>query len=131
MSRIGNQATAGRRPAATPILTREIHGYGLYRYISFRDVFNYFPANGGFNLWFVGRLVTVKYLTLKRYHQRFPVALEATERLNPSGSSPSSLVTFDPDEAEDEEDINDSDIEAYWTLVSCHPRQFTLVKSVA
>ncbi|CAH3045951.1 unnamed protein product [Pocillopora meandrina] len=59
------------------------------------------------------RLVTVKYLTLKRYHQRFPVALEATERLNPSGSSPSSLVTFDPDEAEDEEDINDSDIEAY------------------
>ena len=30
MSRIGNQATAGRRPAATPILTREIHGYGLY-----------------------------------------------------------------------------------------------------
>lgn len=63
--------------------------------------------------WFDGRLVAVKYLTLKRYHQRFPVALEATERLNPSGSSPSSLVTFDPDEAEDEEDINDSDIEAY------------------
>ena len=60
-----------------------------------------------------GRLVAVKYLTLKRYHQRFPVALEATEQLNPSGSSPSSLVTFDPDEAEDEEDINDSDIEYY------------------
>ena len=38
MSRLGYQATAGRRPAATPILTREIHGYGLYWYISFRDV---------------------------------------------------------------------------------------------
>lgn len=63
--------------------------------------------------WFDGRLVAVKYLTLKRYHQRFPVALEATERLNPSGSSPSSLITFDPDEAGDEEDINDSDIEVY------------------
>lgn len=54
--------------------------------------------------------MAVKYLTLKRYHQRFPVALEATEKLNPSGSSPSSLVTFDPDEDGDE-DINDSDIE--------------------
>jgi len=60
--------------------------------------------------WFDGRLVAVKYLTLKRYHQRFPVALEATERLSPSGSSPSSLVTFDPDEAGDG-DVNDSDIE--------------------
>ncbi|XP_068718898.1 inner nuclear membrane protein Man1-like [Montipora capricornis] len=59
--------------------------------------------------WFDGRLVAVKYLTLKRYHQRFPVALEATERLNPSGFSPSSLVTFDP--ASGDEDINDSDIE--------------------
>ena len=39
MSRLGYQATAGRRPAATPILTREIHSYGLYRYISFRDVY--------------------------------------------------------------------------------------------
>ena len=58
---------------------------------------------------FSGRLVAVKYLTLKRYHQRFPVALEATERLNPSGFSPSSLVTFDP--ASGDEDINDSDIE--------------------
>lgn len=57
-----------------------------------------------------GRLVAVKYLTLKRYHQRFPVAMEATERLSPSGLSPSSLVTFDPDEAGDE-DINDSDID--------------------
>lgn len=58
----------------------------------------------------VGRLVAVKYLTLKRYHQRFPVALEATERLSPSGSSPSSLVTFDPDEAA-VDDINDSDVD--------------------
>ena len=33
------------------------------------------------------------------------MVLEATEQLNPSGSSPSSLVTFDPDEAEDESDI--------------------------
>ncbi|KAL9972027.1 hypothetical protein ACROYT_G018266 [Oculina patagonica] len=63
--------------------------------------------------WFDGRLVAVKYLTLKRYHQRFPVALEATERLNPSGSSPSSLVTFDPNEGEEEEDVNDSDVEYY------------------
>lgn len=60
--------------------------------------------------WFDGRLVAVKYLTLKRYHQRFPVALEATERLSPSGSSPSSLVTFDPDEAA-VDDINDSDVD--------------------
>ena len=63
-----------------------------------------------FLCYFAGRLVAVKYLTLKRYHQRFPVALEATERLNPSGSSPSSLVTFDPDEAGDL-DVNDSDID--------------------
>lgn len=56
-----------------------------------------------------GRLVAVKYLTLKRYHQRFPVAMEATERINPSGTSPSSLVVFDP--ATGDEDVNDSDIE--------------------
>ncbi|XP_074620236.1 uncharacterized protein LOC141879033 isoform X1 [Acropora palmata] len=59
--------------------------------------------------WFDGRLVAVKYLTLKRYHQRFPVAMEATERINPSGTSPSSLVVFDP--ATGDEDVNDSDIE--------------------
>lgn len=64
-------------------------------------------------LLIAGRLVAVKYLTLKRYHQRFPVAMEATDRLNPSGSSPSSLVTFDPDEAQEEEDVNDSDVEYY------------------
>ena len=58
-----------------------------------------------------GRLVAVKYLTLKRYHQRYPVALEATVHLTPSGSSPSSLVTFDPDEGEDDDDVNDSDAE--------------------
>lgn len=58
---------------------------------------------------FSGRLVAVKYLTLKRYHQRFPVAVEATERLELSGKSPSSLVTFNPDE--DDADLNDSDLD--------------------
>ena len=60
-----------------------------------------------------GRLVAVKYLTLKRYHQRFPMALEATAPLKPSGNFPSSLVTFNPETEEDEEpEINDSDFEA-------------------
>lgn len=61
------------------------------------------------NFLIPGRLVAVKYLTLKRYHQRFPVAMEATERINPSGTSPSSLVVFDP--ATGDEDVNDSDLE--------------------
>ncbi|XP_048589660.1 inner nuclear membrane protein Man1 isoform X2 [Nematostella vectensis] len=60
--------------------------------------------------WFDGRLVAVKYLTLKRYHQRFPVALYATEALRPSGRSPSSLVTFNPED-QDDQDNNDSDLE--------------------
>lgn len=57
--------------------------------------------------------MAVKYLTLKRYHQRFPMALEATVPLRPSGTTPSSLVTFNPETEEDvEPEVNDSDFEA-------------------
>ena len=60
-------------------------------------------------LTIAGRLVAVKYLTLKRYHQRFPAAQEAVQPLKLSGKSPTSLVTFDPDE--DVGDLNDSDLD--------------------
>ncbi|XP_063072807.1 inner nuclear membrane protein Man1 [Engraulis encrasicolus] len=39
--------------------------------------------------WFDGKLVTVKYLRLDRYHQRFPQAVGCTAPLKPSSSSSS------------------------------------------
>ncbi|XP_065058607.1 inner nuclear membrane protein Man1-like [Rhopilema esculentum] len=41
--------------------------------------------------WFDGRLVIVKFVTLARYHQRFPDALTRIRPLNVSGDFPSSL----------------------------------------
>ncbi|XP_051543982.1 inner nuclear membrane protein Man1-like [Myxocyprinus asiaticus] len=41
--------------------------------------------------WFDGKLVTVKYLRLDRYHQRFPQALGSNTPLNPSSSSMNSM----------------------------------------
>ncbi|XP_065669546.1 uncharacterized protein LOC100215426 isoform X2 [Hydra vulgaris] len=37
--------------------------------------------------WFDGRLVIVKFVTLARYHQRFPDALKCVQALSPSGSN--------------------------------------------
>lgn len=67
--------------------------------------------------WFSGRLVAVKYLTLRRYHQRFPKALTATGSLKLSGTSPSSLVTLDPEE---DIDANDSETEVWMTDYGQH-----------
>ncbi|XDV24889.1 hypothetical protein PO909_028919 [Leuciscus waleckii] len=41
--------------------------------------------------WFDGKLVTVKYLRLDRYHQRFPQALGSNTPLKPSSSSMNSM----------------------------------------
>ncbi|MFT7805468.1 inner nuclear membrane protein Man1-like [Arapaima gigas] len=41
--------------------------------------------------WFDGKLVTVKYLRLDRYHQRFPQALDCSIPLKPSGKHMSTL----------------------------------------
>ncbi|XP_030638554.1 inner nuclear membrane protein Man1 [Chanos chanos] len=41
--------------------------------------------------WFDGKLVTVKYLRLDRYHQRFPQALNCNTPLKPSSSSMNSM----------------------------------------
>uniref|UniRef100_A0A8C2HX23 Inner nuclear membrane protein Man1 n=1 Tax=Cyprinus carpio TaxID=7962 RepID=A0A8C2HX23_CYPCA len=41
--------------------------------------------------WFDGKLVTVKYLRLDRYHQRFPQALGCNTPLKPSSSSMNSM----------------------------------------
>uniref|UniRef100_A0A8C1W125 Inner nuclear membrane protein Man1 n=1 Tax=Cyprinus carpio TaxID=7962 RepID=A0A8C1W125_CYPCA len=41
--------------------------------------------------WFDGKLVTVKYLRLDRYHQRFPQALGCNTPLKPSNSSMNSM----------------------------------------
>ncbi|XP_026065926.1 inner nuclear membrane protein Man1-like [Carassius auratus] len=41
--------------------------------------------------WFDGKLVTVKYLRLDRYHQRFPQALGCNMPLKPSNSSMNSM----------------------------------------
>lgn len=41
--------------------------------------------------WFDGKLVTVKYLRLDRYHQRFPQALDYSTPLKPSSSSMNSM----------------------------------------
>ncbi|XP_052410530.1 inner nuclear membrane protein Man1 [Carassius gibelio] len=41
--------------------------------------------------WFDGKLVTVKYLRLDRYHQRFPQALGCNSPLKPSSSSMNSM----------------------------------------
>jgi len=42
--------------------------------------------------WFDGRLVIVKFVTLARYHQRFPDALNCGNPIQPSGKSASSLA---------------------------------------
>uniref|UniRef100_A0A4W4GM06 Inner nuclear membrane protein Man1 n=1 Tax=Electrophorus electricus TaxID=8005 RepID=A0A4W4GM06_ELEEL len=42
--------------------------------------------------WFDGKLVTVKYLRLDRYHQRFPQALACSTPLKPSNSSMNTMV---------------------------------------
>ncbi|XP_066283527.1 inner nuclear membrane protein Man1-like isoform X1 [Branchiostoma lanceolatum] len=51
--------------------------------------------------WFDGKLVTVKYLWLDRYHQRFPDALHAAGPLRPSNPLKTSLMHLDKVEVED------------------------------
>lgn len=41
--------------------------------------------------WFDGKLVTVKYLRLERYHERYPDAIRCTQPLKPSNNLKSSL----------------------------------------
>ncbi|XP_076861138.1 inner nuclear membrane protein Man1 [Brachyhypopomus gauderio] len=42
--------------------------------------------------WFDGKLVTVKYLRLDRYHQRFPQALTCSTPLKPSSTSLNTMI---------------------------------------
>ncbi|XP_078676565.1 inner nuclear membrane protein Man1-like isoform X2 [Branchiostoma floridae x Branchiostoma belcheri] len=51
--------------------------------------------------WFDGKLVTVKYLWLDRYHQRFPDALHAAGPMRPSNPLKTSLMHLDKVEVED------------------------------
>ncbi|KAF5908370.1 inner nuclear membrane protein Man1 [Clarias magur] len=46
--------------------------------------------------WFDGKLVTVKYLRLDRYHQRFPQALGCNTPLKPSSSSMNTMARLQP-----------------------------------
>lgn len=46
--------------------------------------------------WFDGKLVTVKYLRLDRYHQRFPQAQSCTTPLRPSAVNPGSRLHSAP-----------------------------------
>lgn len=43
------------------------------------------------NIVVLGKLVTVKYLRLERYHQRFPEAINAKIPLRPSNNEKRSL----------------------------------------
>ncbi|CAD5120471.1 DgyrCDS9039 [Dimorphilus gyrociliatus] len=43
-------------------------------------------------LWFNRRLISVKYLSLERYHRRFPKAVSCCERLEPSNDERRSLA---------------------------------------
>ncbi|KAK7878896.1 hypothetical protein WMY93_030830 [Mugilogobius chulae] len=46
--------------------------------------------------WFDGKLVTVKYLRLDRYHQRFPQAQSCTSPLRPSSANPANRLYSAP-----------------------------------
>lgn len=43
-------------------------------------------------LWFNRRLISVKYLSLERYHRRFPKSVNCCERLQPSNDEGRSLA---------------------------------------
>lgn len=46
---------------------------------------------------FTGELVTVKYLRLERYHERFPTATKARDPMRPSNNLKLSLQAADED----------------------------------
>ncbi|CAB4002052.1 inner nuclear membrane Man1-like, partial [Paramuricea clavata] len=58
--------------------------------------------------WFDGRLVTVKFLTLKRYHQRFPESVEAKEHLKASGMSSSTIPKLESAPVNESDSDSDS-----------------------
>ena len=55
-----------------------------------------------------GRLVTVKFLTLKRYHQRFPESIDAKEHLKPSGMSSSTIPKLESAPVNESDSDSDS-----------------------
>lgn len=67
----------------------------------------------------VGRLVTVKFLTLKRYHQRFPSAIHAEEHLKPSGTSNSTIPRFESAPVNESDSDSDSWINVLYFCMDC------------
>ena len=57
---------------------------------------------------YLGRLVTVKFLTLKRYHQRFPESIDAQEHLKPSGMSSSTIPKLESAPVNESDSDSDS-----------------------